>query len=139
LAVVHVPRADVGGRTCRTRDRPSLGVAAPIAARAVEVEIRKPSPGRVLPHGCPARACEYPACRVVELRDRMFHCDDGTWYCPGDGLVVAARTLVALYRVEGDADWSAVAEIIEETLPEILRRLDATESSAGRLESSLVP
>lgn len=110
----------------------------PDCGAAVEVEIRKPLPGRVLPHGCPARACEYPACRVVELQDRMFRLDDGTWYCPRHGLVIVARALVALYRVEGDADWSAVSEIIGERLPEILRRIDAAESGAGRLESAPV-
>ncbi len=102
---------------------------------AVEVEVRKPLPGRVLPHGCPARACEYPACRVVELQERMFRYDDGTWCCPRHGLVVAARALVSLYRAEGEADWSAMSELIGETLPEILRRIDLTESSSGRLES----
>jgi hypothetical protein len=108
----------------------------PDCGAAVEVEIRKPLPGRILPHGCPARACEYPACRAVELQDRMFRYDDGTWYCPRHGLVVVARALVALYRVEGDADWSAMSEIIGETLPEILRRIDAKESSSGRLEAA---
>ena len=103
---------------------------------AVEVEIRKALPGHVLPHECPARACEYPACRVIELQERMFRHDDGTWYCPRHGLVVAARALVALYRAEGDADWSAMSEMIGETLPEILRRIDAKESSSGRLEAT---
>jgi hypothetical protein len=111
----------------------------PDCGAAVEVEIRKPLPGRVLPHGCPARACEYPACRVVELQERMFRYDDGAWYCPRHGLVVASRALVALYRVEGEADWSAVSELIGETLPEILRRIDATERSSGRLDSAHGP
>ncbi len=111
----------------------------PDCGAAVEVEIRKPLPGRVLPHGCPARACEYPACRVVELQERMFRYDDGTWYCPRHGLIVATRALVALYRAEGEADWSVVSELIGETLPEILRRIDATERSSGRLESTYGP
>jgi hypothetical protein len=66
----------------------------------------------------------------------MFRYDDGTWYCPRHGLVVAARALVAVYRAEGDADWSAISAMIEETLPEILRRIDASESSSGRLEAA---
>jgi len=65
----------------------------------------------------------------------MFRYDDGTWYCPRHGLVVAARALVELFRAEGEADWSAMSDLIEETLPEILRRIDLTESSSGRLES----
>jgi hypothetical protein len=117
--------------------KPSLAWGrCPDCGAAVEVEIRKPLPGRILPHGCPARACEYPACRVIELQERMFRYDDGTWYCPRHGLVVAARALVAVYRAEGDADWSAISAMIEETLPEILRRIDASESSSGRLEAA---
>jgi hypothetical protein len=117
--------------------KPSLSWGrCPDCGAAVEVEIRKPLPGRILPHGCPARACEYPACRVIELQERMFRYDDGTWYCPRHGLVVAARALVAVYRAEGDADWSAISAMIEETLPEILRRIDASESSSGRLEAA---
>jgi ssDNA-binding Zn-finger/Zn-ribbon topoisomerase 1 len=117
--------------------KPSLAWGrCPDCGAAVEVEIRKPRPGRILPHGCPARACEYPACRVIELQERMFRHEDGTWYCPRHGLVVAARALVALHRAEGDADWSAMSEMIGETLPEILRRIDAMESSSGRLEAT---
>jgi hypothetical protein len=117
--------------------KPSLAWGrCPECGAAVEVEIRKPLPGRILPHGCPARACEYPTCRVVELQERMFRYEDGTWYCPRHALVVAARALAALYRTEGEADWSAMSEIIGETLPEILRRIDARESSSGRLEAA---
>ena len=46
------------------------------------------------------------------------------------------RALVALYRAEGEADWSAISEMIGETLPEILRRIDARETSSGRLEAT---
>jgi hypothetical protein len=117
--------------------KPSLAWGrCPDCGASVEVEIRKPLPGRILPHGCPARACEYPACRVVELQERMFRYDDGTWYCPRHGLIVAARALVALYRAEGEADWSAICEMIGETLPEILRRIDARATSSGRLEAT---
>jgi hypothetical protein len=66
----------------------------------------------------------------------MFRFEDGTWYCPRHGLVVAARALVALYRVEGEGDWSAMSEMIGETLPDILRRLDAAERGSGRLEGT---
>ena len=69
----------------------------------------------------------------------MFRYYDGTWYCPRHGLIVATRALVALHRAEGEADWSAISEMIAETLPEILRRIDATERSSGRLESTYGP
>jgi hypothetical protein len=66
----------------------------------------------------------------------MYRYDDGSWYCPRHGLFVAAWALVALYRTEGGADWAAMSEIIGETLPEILRRIDARGRSSGRLETS---
>ena len=47
----------------------------------------------------------------------MVQFDDGAWYCPSHGLLIAARTLVALYQVEGDAD-----------------KVEATESGVGRLD-----
>jgi hypothetical protein len=120
--------------------KPSLAWGrCPDCGAAVEVEIRNPAPGRVLLHGCPARACEYPACRIIKLHERMIRYEDGTWYCPRHGLLVTVRALVALYRAERDADWSAMCELIGETLPEILRRIEATESSSGRFETRQTP
>ena len=77
-------------------------------------------PARVLPHGCPARVCEYPGCRVTELHDRMVQADDGAWFCPRHGLLNAAKVLLTLYRAPGDADWSQICELIAETLPGVL-------------------
>ena len=104
----------------------------PDCGAAVEVEIRKPQPARIRPHGCPARACEHPGCQGVALQDRMVRGDDGTWHCPPHALIVAARSLVSLYHAEGEADWTAIAELIGETLPEILQRLDEGEPGTAR-------
>ena len=52
------------------------------------------------------------------------------------GRVVATRALVVLYRTEGEVDWSAISEVIGGTPPEILRRVDAMETSFGRLASA---
>src|SRR6266851_9696405 len=111
-----------------TNDQAGRGVAKKLAktlrtGSSPALSFVNRCPARVMPHRCPARACEYPECRVVELQDRMFRYDDGTWYCPRHGLIVATRALVALYRVEGEADWSVLSEVIEEALPEILRRI----------------
>jgi hypothetical protein len=51
-------------------------------------------------------------------------CSD-EWYCPSHALLLAARDLVALYRVEGDADWTAISEIIAETLPDLVAKMEA--------------
>ena len=39
---------------------------------------------------------------------RLRHC----WYCPRHGMRVVANALVALYQVEGDADWSEISDLI---------------------------
>src|SRR5438552_9185214 len=39
---------------------------------------------------------------------RLRHC----WYCPRHGMRVVANALVALYQVEGDADWSGISDLI---------------------------
>jgi len=39
---------------------------------------------------------------------RLWHC----WYCPRHGMRVVANALVALYQVEGDADWSGISDLI---------------------------
>src|SRR5438552_2007424 len=106
----------------------------PDCGAAVEVEVRKPDLARVLPHGCPARVCEYPGCRVSEVHDRMVHTDDGAWFCPPHGLLVTAKALVALYCVEGDADWSQICEVITEALRAVINKVEAAESGASRLD-----
>ena len=108
----------------------------PDCGAAVEVRIRRRQPARVLPHRCLARLCEYPGCRVTALRDRMVELDSGTWYCPGHGLLVAATTLVDLYRVEDDADWSEICDLIGHTLPDVIGKVGATERGAGPLDTT---
>ena len=91
------------------------------------VEVERGKPGRVMAHGCQSRACEYPRCRVKDLMERMAPAAGGEWYCPGHGLLLAARELVSLYRVEGEADWTVICEIIGETLPDLITRAEAHE------------
>jgi len=98
---------------------------------AVEVETRMHEPARVLPHGCPARVCEDPGCRVTELHDRMVQADDGAWFCPRHGLLNAAKVLLTLYRAPGDADWSQICELIAETLPGVIAKAEAAEGGSA--------
>jgi hypothetical protein len=57
--------------------------------------------------------------------DEMVQFATGEWYCPHHGLLLAARDLVSLYRVEGDADWTTISEIIAELLPELVAKVEA--------------
>ena len=98
---------------------------------AVEVETRMHEPARVLPHGCPARVCEYPRCRVTELHDRMVQTDDSAWFCPRHALLSIARTLLTLYRTPGDADWSKIRELIAETLPDVIAKAEAADGRSA--------
>ena len=68
----------------------------PDCGEAVMVERTQGKPGRVLPHECRSRACEYPGCRVKGFVDRMVRATSGEWYCPGHGLLLSAKELVAL-------------------------------------------
>ena len=98
----------------------------PDCGEAVLVEVTKGKPGAVQLHGCKSRACVYPGCRVKELLDRMVQFAGGEWwYCPRHGLLLVAQDLVSLYRAEGDADWTAISEIIGETLPDIIGKIEA--------------
>lgn len=99
----------------------------PDCGAAVEVEILKPASARVSLHGCPARACEYPGCRVTKLHELMVRFDDGAWYCPRHGLLLTAKTLLALHQVEGDVDWSGISAVIAEILPDVTRKVEAAE------------
>jgi hypothetical protein len=58
----------------------------------------------------------------------MVQAGSGEWYCPAHGLLAAARELVSLSRVEGEADWTAISEIIGDALPELVAKADARES-----------
>ncbi len=99
----------------------------PDCGAPVLVTITRGSPAEIPPHACGARACEYEGCRVRALMDEMVRFPAGEWYCASHGLLLAARDLVALYRVEGDADWTAICEIIGELLPELLAKAEAWE------------
>jgi hypothetical protein len=59
--------------------------------------------------------------------EEMARFPAGEWYCPSHGLLLAARDLVALYRAEGDADWTAICEIIAELLPDLVAKAEARE------------
>jgi hypothetical protein len=53
----------------------------------------------------------------------------GEWYCPSHGLLLAAKDLVLLYRVEGEADWTRISEILAEELPQLVPKAEAFLSS----------
>ena len=75
--------------------------------------------------------CEYPGCRVTELQDRMVQADDGAWFCPRHALLNIAKALLTLYRVEGDADWSQICELIAETLPGVIAKAEAADGQSA--------
>ena len=91
----------------------------------VLIIVREGQPAEVPPHGCLARTCEYPDCRVTRIRDEMVRVPSGAWHCPRHGLLIAAKDLVALYQSKGEADWTAISEIIGEQLPEIVKKVEA--------------
>jgi hypothetical protein len=64
---------------------------------------------------------------VTELKEEMVQLAGGEWHCPGHGLLLLARHLVALYRAESDAGWPAISNIIGQTLPEILVKVESQE------------
>ncbi len=99
----------------------------PDCGESVMVETTEGEPGKVMEHGCASRACEYPGCSVSALKGEMVEFDAGEWFCPGHGLLLAAKDLVLLYRVEGEADWTAISEIISETLPDLVAKAEARE------------
>ena len=101
----------------------------PDCGAPVLVTLTRGRPGEIAAHACRARYCEYERCRVKALMDEMVQFATGEWYCPHHGLLLAARDLVSLYRVEGDADWTAICEIIAELLPELVAKVEARERS----------
>lgn len=91
----------------------------------VEIILCEGKPAEIPPHGCRARTCEYPGCRVTRLTEEMVQGASGVWQCPNHALLLAARDLVSLYQCEGEADWTAISEIIGEQLPEIVKKVEA--------------
>ena len=80
---------------------------------------------RKLPRRSLTRTCEHPGCGADRLPETMTRLESGAWYCPTHALLLAARDLVGLYRAEGDADWTAIAEIIGQVLPGVVAKFDA--------------
>ena len=78
---------------------------------------------RATPAG--SRICEYPGCTSEENLEAMTQLAGGEWFCIPHALLAAARDLVALYRVEGEADWTTISEILGETLPRLVEQADA--------------
>ena len=99
----------------------------PDCGASVLVTLTPGRPAEIPPHACSARACEYGRCRAKALIKEMVQFPTGEWYCPSHGLLLAARDLVSLYRVEGDADWTAICEIIAELLPALVAKAEARE------------
>jgi len=54
----------------------------------------------------------------------MIRFQSGEWYCPGHALLLVARELVALHRARGEANWTAISEILGETLPAVIAKLE---------------
>jgi hypothetical protein len=96
----------------------------PHCGESVMVEVTADEPGKILEHGCDARACEYPGCAINLLKEEMVQFAGGEWYCPDHGLLLAAKDLVSLYRAEGDADWTAISEILGDTLPGVVAKVE---------------
>lgn len=92
----------------------------PDCGAPILVTLRPGLPADIPPHGCSSRACETEKCHVRRPAEEMVQLASGGWYCPGHALLLAAKDLVALYRVEGAADWTAIAEVIAEALPNIV-------------------
>lgn len=62
----------------------------------------------------------------------MVQIESGEWYCPGHALLLAARELVSLYRLGGEARWAVISPIVNEDLPEIVAKAEAREAAKGR-------
>ena len=97
----------------------------PDCGASVDVLLVEGRPGEISPHDCPSRRCEYPRCRKKGLVDEMVAFRGGEWMCPEHGLLRATKELVSLYRAEGDADWTAISEIIAEILPDLIAKIEA--------------
>ena len=97
----------------------------PDCGEAVLIERTPGIPAKIPPHQCGSRACEYERCRVRTLMEEMVQFGSGAWYCPEHGLLLATKDLISHYRVAGEADWSAICEIIADILPELVAKVDA--------------
>ena len=96
----------------------------PDCGAVVLIEQTPGTPATIPPHQCGSCACEVERCRVRGLMDEMVQFGSGAWYCPEHGLLLAAKDLVSRYRAEGDADWASISEIIGETLPGVVAKVE---------------
>jgi hypothetical protein len=64
--------------------------------------------------------------------EEMVRFGSGAWYCPEHGLLLAAKDLISRYRVKGEADWSAICEIIADILPELVAKVEARARQSPR-------
>src|SRR5437016_4198861 len=55
----------------------------------------------------------------------------GAWFCPPHALLNIAKTLLTLYRAQGDADWSQICELIAETLPGVVAKAEAADGRSA--------
>ena len=101
----------------------------PDCGAPVLVTLRPGLPADIPVHGCPSRGCEYTECRVKRPADEMVQFTTGSWFCPVHGLFLAASDLVSLYRVEGEADWKGISEVIAEALPDIVQKFERSEGT----------
>lgn len=101
----------------------------PDCGAPVLVTIRPGLPADIPDHGCSSRTCEYDGCPRKRPADEMVQFASGGWYCPEHALLLAATDLVALYRAEGAADWKGISEVIAETLPDILAKVERFEQT----------
>ncbi len=107
----------------------------PDCGALVLVERRRQS-AVILPHACESRACGYGTCRARGLREEMVQFDSGEWYCPPHALLLAAKALLSSYQAEGEADWTAISEIIAEALPGIVAKIEARVSQSPHRSSA---
>ncbi len=68
---------------------------------------------------------------MAALGEDMVQMEGGAWYRPGHALLLAAKTPVSLYRVDGEADYTAISEVLGESPPEILTNLDGVEVASA--------
>jgi len=106
--------------------RKTLG-RCPDCGESVLVTLNPGRPGTIGPHGCRSRLCQQPGCAVKGFPETMFRVESGEWYCPTHALHLAARDLVTLYRAEGEADWTAISEVIDEVLPEVIAKIERSQ------------
>jgi len=54
----------------------------------------------------------------------MVRFRSGEWYCPRHALLLVARELGALHRAREEANWSAIREMLGETVQEVIAKIE---------------